>query len=341
MSLGRSLPAILVTLVVAVFLSVGCAAAPTATPTPTLTPTATATATPTPTLTPTPTAVPTATPTPTATPIPLFPLTIEASNGESIIFQSPPQRIVALDSPAVEILYAIGAGDRLVGTHEYVFYPLKVADVPKVGDAFNLNVERIAELEPDLIYTVFDLQNPQLAALGVPVLYLASPTTLAEIPERMRMWGRITGQVEAGEKLARATEASFEELADKLASVGRGPRVFHDLGDFWTTGPDTFQGDMYRFLKAENVAHDVSGWTQISAEVLVERDPEVVVASFGAEAYEDNPALASISAVKNGRVHSLDVSLTTLISVEGPRIVQGLEVLARLLYPELWVSRSG
>lgn len=314
MFLGRSLPAILVTLVVAVFLAVGCTAAPT----------------------PTATATPTVTPTPTPTPVPLFPLTIEGSNGEPVVLQAPPQRIVALDSPAVEVLYAIGAGDRLVGTHEYVFYPPEVADVPKVGDAFNLNVERVAELEPDLIYTVFDLQNPQLEALGIPVLYLASPTTLAEIPERMRMWGRITGQVEAAEELASATEASFLELLGKLASVEQGPRVFHDLGEFWTTGPDTFQGDMYRFLKAQNIAHDVSGWAQISVEVLVERDPEVVIASFGAEAYEDNPALANVSAVKNGRVHSLDVSQTTLISVEGPRIVQGLEVLAKLLYPELF-----
>lgn len=275
--------------------------------------------------------------TPLGSPTPAPPPIVTDSNGNTVTFLKAPRRIVALDSAAVEILYAIGAGDRLVGTHDFASYPPEVSDVPKVGDSFNLNVEKVAELEPDLLYTMFDMQNPQLEALGIPVLYLKSPTTVEAIPERIRMWGRITGEVEAAEGLAGMMEASFAELEERLASVERGPRVFHDLGDFWTTGPDTFQGDMYRLLKAENIAYDVSGWAQFSAEVLVERDPEVVIATFGAATvYGDNPALAGLSAVKNDRVYSLDVDLTTLISVEGPRIVEGLEELARLLYPELF-----
>jgi iron complex transport system substrate-binding protein len=267
------------------------------------------------------------------TPTPAPPPIITDSNGNPVTFLKAPQRIVALDSAAVEILYAIGAGDRVVGTHDFASYPPEVSDIPKVGDSFNLNVEKVAELEPDLFYTIFDIQNPQLEALGIPILYLTSTTVLEEIPERVRLWGRITGEVEAAESLARAMETSFAELEGRLASVEQGPRVFHDAGEFWTTGPDTFQGDIYRFLKAENIAYDVAGWAQLSTEVLVERDPEVVIAPFGTGPYQDNPALAGVSAVKNGRVHSMDASL---IYVEGPRIVQGLEELARLLYPGLF-----
>jgi iron complex transport system substrate-binding protein len=366
MPLGRSIPVILVTLAAAAFLAVGCAGTPTPTPTPMPTATPTPTLTPTPmptaTLTPVPTwpsgPRPTATPggpAPTATPTPSFPPAtptptlggtrtplgsptpapppiITDSNGNTVTFLKVPRRIVALDSAAVEILYAIGAGDRIVGTHDFASYPPEVSDVPKVGDSFSLNVEKVAELEPDLFYTVFDIQNPQLEALGIPILYLTSTTVLKEIPERVRMWGRITGEVEAAESLARTMEASFAGLEERLASVEQGPRVFHDAGEFWTTGPDTFQGDIYRFLKAENIAYDVAGWAQLSTEVLVERDPEVVIAPFGTDPYQDNPALAGVSAVKNGRVHSMDASL---IYVEGPRIVQGLEELARLLYTGL------
>ena len=99
------------------------------------------------------------TPTPTATPIPipsptpsLFPLVITDSNGNDITIEEPPQRIIAFDSAAVEILFAIGEGHRIVGTHSFVSYPPETEGIPRVGDAFNMNFEKVVEQEPDLVY---------------------------------------------------------------------------------------------------------------------------------------------------------------------------------------------
>ena len=252
-----------------------------------------------------------------------------------MVLETAPQRIIAFDAAAVEILYAIGAGDKIVGTHSFVLYPPEVSNVVKVGDAFNLDVEKVADLEPDLFYTFFDMNNPQLEALGIPILYLESPATLNEIPDRMRMWGKIADETEKAESLARMTEMSYADLKGRLAGVQQGPRVFYDTFDFWTPGPDTFQGDFFATLKAENIAYDISGWAQLSAEILVERDPEVIfLTPFGdPTTYTDNPAFADVSAVKNGRIYNINSDFT---DIDGPRIVQGLAELGKLLYPDLF-----
>lgn len=316
----------LVSMVLAFILAVvtGCT-----TPTPTPTPSPTSTSTPTPTATPRPS--------PTPTPQARFPLTITDSLGRQVTIDRPPQRIVAFDSAGVETLYAIGAGDLLVGTHTFVDYPPQVASVPRVGDAFNVNLERVAELQPDLFYTFFQSSIPELEALGIKVLYLESPQSLEETFQRMEMWGSIVGRVAEAQELVEGLRDRLGQLQRRLSQVQQGPRVFHDVGDRWTPGPDTFQGQLYTILKAQNIASDVQGWAQLSAEVVVERDPQVIIAPYpgGPEAVRGNPAFSGTSAVKAGRVHTIDPDL---VDIPGPRIVQGLEELARLLYPELFTS---
>jgi len=277
----------------------------------------------------------TPTPTPTVTPVPSFPLTLTDSDGKDLVLEAAPERIIAFDAASVETLFALGAGDRIVGTHSFVFYPPEIADIPKVGDAFSLDAEKVAELQPDFFYTFFKIDNPQLDALNIPILWMDSPTRLDEIPDRMRMWGEIIGKPEEGESLARTTEMAYADLRDKLAGVQEGPRIFYDTSDFWTPGPDTFQGDFFSFLKAQNIASGVSGWAQLSAEVLVEKDPEVILISpYGdPKTYTDNPAFSGISAVKNGRIYTINADYT---DIPGPRIVQGLEEIGKLLYPELF-----
>ena len=134
----------------------------------------------------------TPTPSPTSTPIPIpgFPLVITDSNGQAVTFEEPPQRIVAYESAAVEILYAMGESERIVGAHDFVSHPPEALDLPKVGGAFEINREKIVALEPDLIITFYAGSLPDLENLGAKVLYLEQPDDLEGIPEQMRLWGR-------------------------------------------------------------------------------------------------------------------------------------------------------
>ncbi len=281
----------------------------------------------------------TATPVPTQEPTPtpsLFPMTITDSNGSEVVFEGPPQRIVTYSSVPVEVLFAIGQGQRIAGTHDFVTYPPDADDIPRVGSAFTINSEKVLELEPDLIYTFYSSSLPDLENLGVKVLYLKNPDTVEGIPPQIRLWGRLTGQVDMAEDVAGEFEAKVKEISDRVTPIEKGPRVFHDGSPgFWTVGPDTLVGQVYTLLKAQNIAEDISGDAQLSPEVIVDKDPEIIIATFeeSLEIYKSDPAFQNVSAVKNGRLYHIDVSL---IEVAGPRFVDGINELGKLIYPDIF-----
>ena len=329
-----------------VALLLGCsspAADPTATAAPTLAPpTATVVPTPAPTLAPpTATAIPTAAPTPppTATAIPtaaptpppaLFPFQVTGTNGREIVFDAPPERIVAIDAAVVEILFSIGEGQRVAATHDFVSYPPEAEDIPRIGDGFNLNTESILALDPDLVFVFSEGAVADLERIGLRVLYLKSLNDdLRQVPENIRLWGRIVGNPASADAVASDFEDRVARIEDTMAQRGDGPRVFQDVGGLWTPGPDTLIGSVFDLLKLRNIAHDISGYAQINPEVVVERRPEIILAS-DIGAIESNPAFADVPAVKDGRIFVPP----GLFSVPGPRYIDGVEALAEWVYPE-------
>ncbi|MEE9198490.1 MAG: ABC transporter substrate-binding protein [Dehalococcoidia bacterium] len=278
-----------------------------------------------------------ANPAPTSTPASSpFPLTLTDSSGSQVTLDEPPERIVAIDSAAVEILFALGEGHRVIGTHDFVSYPPEADQIERVGSAFALDLERIAALEPDLIYIFFDAPLPDLQKLGVPVLYLKSPDTLEEVAQQMRGWGEIVGKPGAALELVASFQGSIEAVKEKVAGVTEGPRVFHDEAPgLWTTGSGSLADEVYTLLKAENTFSDISGYAQVSPEEVVARDPEVIISvhAEGPDSFRSTPAFQNISAVKSDRLFAIEGSL---LSVPGPRLVQGVELVAKLLYPDLF-----
>ncbi len=280
-----------------------------------------------------PTAIATATRLPTATPVPLFPVTVTGSNGREITFDEAPERIVAIDSAVVETLFAIGEGWRLVGTHDFVSYPPEAADIERVGGAFNLNFEATVGLDPDLVFVFSEGPAEELERLGLRVLYLQSLSDdFRGVADNVRMWGRIVGNPVAAGEVAADFEARVAAIERAMAGRDEGPRVFQDEGELWTPGPDTLIGQVFTVLKLQNIAHDVVGYSQLSPEVIVERAPEIVIASYG-DSISANPAFAELPAVKDGRVYVPD---SDALSITGPRYVVGLEKLAKWVYPDLF-----
>ena len=281
-----------------------------------------------------PTATRPAAPTPASTPTPvLFPLTIVDSNGNEVVFEKPPERIVAYDSAVVEMLFAMDQGHRVVGTHDFLSYPPEAADVPRLGGAFNMNIEAVVAQEPDLVFIFFDRFLPDLERAGLKVLYLKTLNfDFIKVADSIRTWGRITGDPAAAERVATEFEARVAAVKDTMASFDGGLSVFQDVGGFWTPGPDTLVGEVFDLLRLQNIAHDVSGYAQLSPEVIVERDPQLILTADGTSILE-NPAFKDVSAVKNGQVLELG---SNPLSIAGPRFVDGIEELARLVYPALF-----
>ena len=276
------------------------------------------------------------TPEPSPTPEPReFPLTVVDSNGDEVTFDGPPERIVAIDSAVVEILFAIGEGDRVVGTHDFVDHPPETADIRRIGGASNVNIEAILELEPDLVLLFFDQFLPDLRRAGLKVLYLETLSSdFTKVADTIRLWGRITGSPGRAEAVAAEFEDRVDDIRARLAVVDRGPSIFRDEGGLWTPGPDTLTGEVFDLLKLQNIAHDMTGFAQISPELIVERDPEyIVVSSFSDMA--DNPAFEDVSAIANNRIILLEGEP---LSVAGPRFVEGIEALAEAVYPDLFAE---
>ena len=270
----------------------------------------------------------------TPTPAPaLFPYTVIDSNGNEVAFQEPAQRIVAMDSAAVETLFATGEGHRVVGTHDFASHPPETADIPRVGDAFNMNIEATIALDPDLVFIFSDSFLPQLQNVGLKVLYMKSLSDdFRKVADNIRMWGRITGSHDSAEGVAASFEARVARIEQRMAARPNGPTVFQDEGDLWTPGPDSLIGEVFRLLKLQNIAHDISGYAQLSPEVIVERDPQLIIASYG-DKISDVPAFKDLAAVRDNRVY---VPSSDALSVAGPRYIDGIEELAMWVYPGLF-----
>ena len=180
----------------------------------------------------------------------LFPLTVFDSNGSKIVFEKPPSRIIAMDSSVVEILFAMGEGHRLAGTHDFVTYPPESSAVPRVGDAFNLNLEAVLELDPDLVFLFSPGAIAPLERLGIKTLYINDlQQDLQGIPKSIRLWGAILGNPEGSSKLALEFERKITEIESKMEGVISKHSVFQDEGEFWTPGPETLIGSVFLLLR--------------------------------------------------------------------------------------------
>ncbi len=267
------------------------------------------------------------------TPIPaVFPLTVASADGRDIVFERPPEKIVAYDSAVVEILFAIGEGERVAGTHAFVSYPPETESIPRVGDAFSINVEAVVELEPDLVYVFFERFVDDLEPTGLRVLYLPTLSQdFTKVADNVRFWGRIVGNPNAAEAVARDFEARVDAVRTVMEPIGTGPTVFQDVGGFWTPGRGTLIQEVFDLLKLENVAADVDGYVQLSPEVIVERDPTIIIGAE--ETILGESALAGVRAVRHGSIYTPS---TDALSIAGPRFVDGIEELARWVYPALF-----
>lgn len=264
------------------------------------------------------------------------PVAVVDALGQTLVFPTPPWRIISIAPSVTEILYAVGAQARLVGVSSADDYPSDVRYRPKVGGV-QLDFERIASLRPDLVIGVASLQRSnleRLRAMGIRVLAI-DPKSLSDTYEAILLIGRVVGR----EAQARAVVAQMQARErDVLLRTMRSrgiPRVYVEVWDqpFLTAGRGTFVDDLLRRARGRNVFGDLEGWPQVNEEQILLRDPEVVLVLHGdADRVLRRPAWRSMRAVREGRVHAL---VTAWVARPGPRLVLGLEQIARLLHPEV------
>jgi iron complex transport system substrate-binding protein len=272
-----------------------------------------------------------------------FPQSITGSDGTSLTLSRAPERIISLSPGATEVLFAIGAGKAVVADDRFSDYPDAAKALPKV-EYSRPSAESLVAFKPDLVITA-GRQRDTVAALraaDLPVVLFDEPTSVQGVLAQIRTFGRFTGHAAEAEPLAAAMEGRIRAVTGKLSGVTQGPRIYHEISSqFFSATPASFVGDLYTLLKAQNIAEGSSPYPQLSAEVIVQRDPEVVVLADGREGMTVDQARAragwsAISAVRNNRIILLTDTQADITSRPGPRLVDGLEQLAKMLYPDIF-----
>lgn len=274
-------------------------------------------------------------------------LTFTDSLGRQVRLNGPAQRVVSLAPSNTEILFAIGAGNQVVGRDQASDFPEEAKAVTDIGSTFDdLNAELIVSLNPDLVLAA-EINNPeqvkQLEDLGLTVYYLKNPLTLEGMYENLEIVAQLTGHSEEAAALVESLKERVAAVDEKIAPISSRFSVFYELDATdpakpYTAGKGTFITQLIERAGGYNIAADLDSYPQLSLEQVVEADPAFIIlgdARYGItpESIAERPGWGNLSAVKNGNVLPFN---DDLVSRPGPRLVDALEELAKLLRPELF-----
>lgn len=267
-----------------------------------------------------------------------FPINFSDDAGRPVSIARRPERIISLAPSSTEILFALGLGDRVVAVDQYSDYPAAARQKARVRGYSRPDLEQIVALSPDLV-----LVNPihvrtvvpELERLKLTVVVL-NPNNLDGVFDRILLVGKITGEEAQARRLVGELQERAKAITLRVVDAPR-LRVFFELSPaLHTAGPGSFIHDLIERAGGLNIAGDATTqWPQLSPETLFLKDPEVIILAYvGSETPEGvraRPGWHQITAVKTGRIVVIDPDLT---SRAGPRVVEGLEAIARALHPD-------
>jgi len=257
-----------------------------------------------------------------------------------------PRRVLSYAPNVTEVLFAIGAGERVVGRTRFCDWPAQARKIPSFGGLLDPDFEKIAALRPDLVVatTVGDPRDKveAIERLGYPV-FVTSPNSVEDVIGSVEKIGRVVGAEAGARAVAVRMRAQLEEVHDRLT----GRRRLRTLVVIWqdplrTVGRRSFVADVVRRAGGEVVlARGEAKYPQMSMEALLEAAPEVIVLGLPGEPGRGDERFwkkfPSIPAVHDGRIVSVDLQVLTR---PGPRITQAIADLARAIHPEAFAGKA-
>ena len=264
--------------------------------------------------------------------------------GRTVGFPARPSRVIALAPSITEIVFALGREKRLAGVTQYSDYPREALSLPKVGTYIHLDLERIVALKPDLCIAVKD-GNPKatvdrMVDLGIPV-FAVNPMNLDSVMKAVTQIGMLLNAEAEALAVTRDMTERVDRVQTLVARTPERPKVFFQIGisPIVSAGPGTFIHQLIVLAGGRNLAQGPAAYPRFSREEVLMLDPDVMVITSMArmEVFEEVKAEWStwpgMSAVKTGRIHIVD---SNILDRPTPRMVDGLELLARLIHPELY-----
>lgn len=286
-----------------------------------------------------------------------FPMTVSDVTGRKVTITKRPQRIISLSPSVTEILFAIGAGEHVVADTTYCDYPPAAKKLPKIGGYLDPNIEKITSLNPDLIIGQRGNRRDildRLYALGLPIIAV-DPTTIDQVSSAIQLVGDVTGYSTRAKSFNEQFSARKKAVVSRLSRISPNDRpkvlfLFSIDDGIFTVGPGSHIDELIRLAGGRNIAESTGKpWPQLSMEAVVKADPDAILLideHGGGSPLTQSTALVQlranshwqmVSAVKRGRVSVLD---DDLITIPGPRLIDGLEQMAHALHPNLFQGKT-
>jgi iron complex transport system substrate-binding protein len=269
--------------------------------------------------------------------------------GHVVSLEHPAQRIVSLAPSNTEILYAVGAGMQIVGRDSYSNFPAAATQVPDVvGGLTTLNTELILAKKPDLVLAAPLTPPEQIAELqkaGLTAYVVPNPKTFNDLYANLETVGKLSGHENEAASLVASLKARAGAVTAAVATVQQKPVVYYELDATdpsapYTSGPDTFVDLLIRLAGGENFGANLKGdWVQVSVEELLARQPDMILlgdTTYGGVTADQVKARAGWDALKAVQQKQIFIFNDDLVSRPGPRLVDGLEAMAKLLHAELF-----
>jgi len=268
--------------------------------------------------------------------------------GRTVNIEEVPETIISLAPSNTEILYALGLEDKVVGVTEYCSYPEAAQDKPKIGGFNTVDIERVVEIQPDLILATNihkDETIPALEGLGLTVIGL-NPKNLDEVLEAITLIGKCTGSEDEASSLVAEMSNRIEAVTDETDNLPAAQRlrVFYVTwhNPLMTVGSGALHNELIQLAGGTNIFQDLTGdYPKISLEAVIEANPQVIITGIGMGTGKDLPfefistetRLEDVDARINNRLYAIT---NDLVSRSGPRTVDALEQLAKMIHPEIF-----
>ncbi|MCZ2257493.1 ABC transporter substrate-binding protein [Sporosarcina sp. G11-34] len=273
------------------------------------------------------------------------PVTVTDSVGNEITLETAPATIVSMTPSNTEILFELGLSDEIIGVNDYDDYPAEALEKEKIG-GMEFNVEKIVAMNPDIVFghesglSTGEAGYEQIRAAGIPVFIVKNATNFDETYTTIEEVGKLTGKTEEAEKIIAEMKEKVEEVLTKVATVENKKTVFVETSpapEIYTAGKDTFMQEMFDMVGADNVATE-EGWFMIDPEAIISKNPDVIIVMYDyiETAVEDvyaREGFDTITAIKEKAVIQVQENIT---SRTGPRLAEGLEAIAKAIYPEVF-----
>ncbi|WOV87953.1 ABC transporter substrate-binding protein [Sporosarcina oncorhynchi] len=272
-----------------------------------------------------------------------FPVTLTDAVGNEITFDEAPKTIVSMMPSNTEILFALGLNEEIVGVNDYDNFPEEALEKEKIG-GMEFNVEKIVSMQPDVVFAhesglgSGEDGYQQIRDAGIKVFVVTNASNFDQTYTTIEQIGQATGKTEEAATIVEDMKAKVAEVVEKTSKVEDKKRVFietSDAPDIYAPGKNTFMQEILDMIDAENVVTE-EGWAVISPEEIVSQNPDVIIVMYSyvpdiIESVKNRDGFGDITAVKEDRVVQVDENLT---SRTGPRLAQGLEEVAKAIYPE-------